>query len=275
MSVLFKEEGHIYESIDGSDKIDWISITSLISLFHEKFDKEGQAIKSSKNKKSKWYGVHPKEIISIWDNESKRAIETGNFYHNQREADTLGLDTLNKNGKDIPIVKTIIKDGVKYAPNQKLVDGVYPEHLVYLKSMGVCGQGDRIEIYDNNIDVIDYKTNKKIEKESWKDWKGDSKRMLYCLKHLDDCNFVHYSLQLSIIAYIIKKHNPLLKVNNLTIQHVIFEKEGEDKYGYPILKREANGDYMIERVDYHKVDYMEREVKAMLNYYNKHLKKKK
>ena len=275
MSVLFKEEGHIYESIEGSEKIDWVSVTSLISLFHDKFDDVKQSLKSSVNKKSKWYGIPPEEIRKAWKDESDRAIEAGNYYHHQREADTLGLETLNKNGNDIPIIKTIIRDGVKYAPNQKLSDGIYPEHLCYLKSVGVCGQADRVEVYDNLLDVVDYKSNKEMVKKSWRDWKGDSKRMLYCLKHLDDCNFIHYSLQLSIIAYIIKKHNPKLKINDLTIQHVIFEKAGENRYGYPILRKDNDGGYIVERIDYHKVDYMEKEVKAMINYYNNHLKKKR
>ena len=39
------------------------------------------------------------------------------------------------------------------------------------------------------------------------------------VNHLDDCNLNHYNLQLSIYAYIIKKHNPKLKdrkTNNST-----------------------------------------------------------
>ena len=63
MAIVFKEEGHIYESND-QDKIDWTSVTSFIGMFKPKFDREGQAKKSSKNKRSKWYNMTEKEILS-------------------------------------------------------------------------------------------------------------------------------------------------------------------------------------------------------------------
>ena len=73
MAIIFKEEGHSYESID-EDAIKWLSVTSFISMFKPKFDAKGQAKKSAKNKRSKWYGMTEKEILTAWDNETKRAI---------------------------------------------------------------------------------------------------------------------------------------------------------------------------------------------------------
>ena len=40
---------------------------------------------------------------------------------------------------------------LKYAPDQKLIPGIYPEHFVYLKSASICGQADYVEIIDNKI----------------------------------------------------------------------------------------------------------------------------
>ena len=142
MAIRFKEEGHVYESID-QDKINWLSVTSFIAKFKPKFDRDGQAVKSSKNKRSKWYGMTPKEIISAWDGETERAIKLGNWYHNQRETDMLDLKTIGRHGVEVPIIKPLVDDdGIKLAPVQKLEEGVYPEHLVYLKSLGLCGQAD-------------------------------------------------------------------------------------------------------------------------------------
>ncbi len=59
MAIIFKEEGHVYESNDNDD-IQWISVTSLVGKFKPKFDRDGQAKKSSKNKRSIWYGMTPK-----------------------------------------------------------------------------------------------------------------------------------------------------------------------------------------------------------------------
>ncbi len=49
MAIIFKEEGHVYESSD-QDKINWTSVTSFIGKFKPKFDAKGQAKKSAKNK---------------------------------------------------------------------------------------------------------------------------------------------------------------------------------------------------------------------------------
>ena len=265
MALQFKEEGHVYESID-QDKIEWKSVTSLISMFKEPFDSKAVAKKSAKNKKSKWYGMTPKEILEAWDNESKRAIKLGNFYHNQREADFLALETIERSGVEVPIIKPIIKeDGVKIAPEQKLFDGVYPEHFVYLKSAALCGQADLVEIVNNEINITDYKTNKEIKEKGFTNWEGITKKLYNPVSHLDDCNLNHYNLQLSIYAYIIKKHNPKLKIGKLQIQHVKFKQIGEDKNGYPINEH-VNGEPVLDEIIMYDLPYLKNEVTSIINW---------
>jgi len=101
MAVIFKEEGHVYESNDEA-KIDWTSVTSFIGKFKPKFDAKGQAKKSAKNKRSKWYGMTEKEILAAWESETQRAIGLGNWYHNQREADMLDFKTIERHGVEVP-----------------------------------------------------------------------------------------------------------------------------------------------------------------------------
>lgn len=265
MALQFIEEGHVYESID-DDKINWTSVTSLIGKFKPKFDAKSQAKKSSKNKKSKWYGMTEKQILDAWEGESQRAINLGNFYHNQREADILELDTMQRYGVEVPIVKPIIKEnGVKVAPQQKLSDGIYPEHFVYLKSSGLCGQADLVEIVNGYININDYKTNKEIKDKGFTNWEGITNKMYNPVSHLDDCNLNHYNLQLSIYAYIIKKHNPKLKIGRLTIQHVKFKQIGEDKNGYPINEH-INGEPVLEEVTMYDLPYLKNEVIAIINW---------
>ena len=263
MAIIFKEEGHVYESNDNDD-IQWVSVTSLVGKFKPKFDRDGQAKKSSKNKRSKWYGMTPKEILEAWDNETKRAIKLGNFYHNQREADMLGLDTIGKYGVEVPIIKPIIDEkGIKIAQNQKLEEGVYPEHLVYLKSAGLCGQADVVEVVNGYININDYKTNKEIKEKGFTNWEGITKKMYKPISHLDDCNLNHYNLQLSIYAYIIKKHNPKLKIGKLTIQHVKFKQVGEDSNGYPINEH-VNGEPVLEEIKIYELPYLKDEVTSLI-----------
>ncbi len=264
MALQFIEEGHVYESTD-EDKINWTSVTSLIGMFKPKFDAKAQAKKSSKNKKSKWYGMTEKEILDAWDGESKRAINLGNFYHNQREADFLELDTIERYGVEVPIIKPIITDGVKIAPEQKLSDGVYPEHFVYLKSSSLCGQADLVEVVNNAINITDYKTNKEIKDKGFTNWEGITNKMYNPVSHLDDCNLNHYNLQLSIYAYIIKKHNPKLKIGKLQIQHVKFKQIGEDKNGYPINEH-VNGEPVLEEIIMYDLPYLKNEVISIINW---------
>ena len=164
MAVIFKEEGHIYESLDENlekDKINWTSVTSFVGKFKPKFNAKAQAKKSSKNKRSKWYGMTEKEILNAWNSETERAIKLGNWYHNQREENICEFNTIERDGVEVPIIRPITDDnGIKIAPNQKIKDGVYPEHFVYLKSLGLCGQADLVTIVNVKINILDFKTNK-------------------------------------------------------------------------------------------------------------------
>lgn len=266
MAVLFKASDHSYKSIDQNENINWMSVTKFVSLFKPKFDAIATSIKVSKNKKSKWYGMDPEVIRDYWEQESKRAVDTGSFYHDQRESDLLSHDTLQREGVQIPIIKPIIEGEYKYAPAQRLTEGIYPEHFVFLKSAGLCGQSDRVEVVKGVIDVIDYKTNKEIKTEGFRNWKNETQKMLGPCSHLDDCNYNHYALQLSTYMYIMLKHNPQYDPGQLMLHHVIFEKEGDDKLGYPILKYDDNNHPIVAEIVPYEVPYLRDEVISMINY---------
>lgn len=266
MSLIFKEIGHVYESIDPNEEIDWTSVTTLVGKLKPKFDAPGQAIKSSKNKKSKWYGMNPSHIQQIWWNENARANKLGNFYHDQRESDLLACETLTKDGVALPIIPPKIQDGIKYAPVQKLISGIYPELFVYLKSAGICGQADYVEIVNGVVNILDYKTNKEIKKKGYTNWEGITNMMDSPIGHIEDCNYMHYILQMSIYMYIILKHNPRLKLGTLTLQHVTFEKVKDDQYGYPVSEYDENGEPIIKEIICYDVPYMKEEVLTMINW---------
>ena len=266
MSLIFNEEDHSYISLDGSE-IKWTSVTSLISKFKKKFDAKKVSIKVSKNKKSKWYNIEPEKIREIWKKESNRATTLGTFYHNQREADLCSLASIEREGVTLPVFPCEpIKDGKKVSSKQKLEPGIYPEHMVYLKSAGICGQADLVEVVNGKVNIIDYKTNKEIKKESYKNWEGLSEKMLAPLQNLDDCNFNHYSLQLSIYMYIILKHNPKLKPGRIFIHHVSFEQDGIDEYGYPISKLDYNGEPIVKNLNIIPVDYLVDEIIMLIHH---------
>ena len=275
--IVFNADDHSYRSIDDSN-IDWISVTTLVSHFKKPFDAKKIAEKVSKKKNSKWYGIEPKLIQQIWNGESERSTTLGTWYHNQREVDLCSFASMEREGVTVPVFRpSEVKEGVKVAPTQKLEPGVYPEHMVYLRSAGICGQSDLVEVVNGKVNIIDYKTNKKIDTESYVDWEGKSEKMTTPLDLLDDCNFNHYALQLSIYMYIILKHNPKLKPGKIFIHHVTFEIEAEDDWGYPITKKDNNGEPILKEVKPILVPYLIDEVIAIFHYLhnNKNKIKKK
>ena len=140
---------------------------------------------------------------------------------------------------------------------------MYIQHFVYLNSAGLCGQADLVSIVNGKINILDYKTNKEIKEKGFTNWEGITSKMYNPVSHLDDCNLNHYNLQLSIYAYIIKKHNPKLKVGKLNIQHVKFKQVGTDKNGYPINEH-VNGEPVLDTVKMYELPYLKDEVRSLI-----------
>ena len=276
MSIVFNAADHSYKSLSSEENISWTSVTSVVSAFKKPFDAKKTAEKVTKSKKSKWFGIDPVLIQQIWTNEADRSTTLGTWYHNQREDDICSLASLEREGVTIPVFKPSGENnGIRVAPNQKLEPGVYPEHMVYLKSAGLCGQSDLVEVVNGKVNITDYKTNKKIDMESYVNWEGMSDKMLPPVDNLDDCHFYHYALQLSIYMYIILKHNPKLKPGRIFIHHIVFEVEAEDNWGYPVTKKDENGDPVVKEVIQIPVPYLVDEVQAIIHYMKDNPIKKK
>ena len=265
MILTFTPQQHKYNSIE-PDGISWLSVTSFISNFKQPFDADTIAEKSSKSKKSKWYGMTPNEIKEAWRSEANRATTLGTWYHNCREKDICEVETMERHGSVIPVFKPIEKEGIKYSPNQKLMNGVYPEHMVYLKSAGLCGQSDLVEVVNGEVHITDYKTNKEIKVEGYTNWEGITQKMMPPVSHLDDCNLNHYALQLSMYMFIILKHNPKLKFGSLTIHHIMFEEVDKDKFGNPITALDTNGDPIVRDIVQYDLPYLKQEVISCLHW---------
>lgn len=266
MIIKFTPQDHKYTSIKPEDERDWVSVTSFIGNFKQPFEADKIAEKSSKNKKSKWYGMTPEAIKDAWKAEANRATTLGTWYHNCRESDICALDTMERHGFTVPVFKPLEIDTVKYSPDQKLKDGIYPEHMVYLKSAGLCGQSDLVEVVDGCVHITDYKTNKEIKAEGFTNWEGITTKMMPPVNHLDDCNLNHYTLQLSLYLYIILKHNPRLKPGTLTIHHILFENVGEDKFGNPITALDSNGDPIVKDIVQYDLPYMKQEIISLMHW---------
>jgi hypothetical protein len=267
MSIIFNAEEHSYKSLNPEENINWVSVTTVVSSLKKPFDAKAVAQLVSKKKNSKWYGIDPIIIQQIWDNEGTRSTTDGTWYHNQREDDLCSFASIEREGVTVPVFKPSGENaGMRTAPSQKLEPGVYPEHMVYLKSAGLCGQSDLVEVVNGKVNIIDYKTNKEIKMKGFTNWEGITEKMLLPVNSLDDCHFNHYALQLSIYMYIILKHNPKLKPGKIFIHHVKFEIEREDNWGYPIGKKDESGNPIVKEVIVIPVPYLVDEVQAVIHY---------
>lgn len=265
--IRFIQDSHQYISVEPSQSVDWIGISHLVHAFTPPFDPVPASIKCSRNPRSKWYGIDPIEIRAAWEGESNRSLIAGTWYHNKEEDRITASPTYKDNGTTLNVSKPVIINGEKHAPVQTLQEGfIYPEHLAYLQSEGICGQTDKVQVTNQRVSIEDYKTYKIVKEEGFRNWEGITQRMLDPISHLDDCNLVHASLQMSLYLYMILKHNPLLKPGTLTLRHIIFEQESQDKYGYPIYKTDDRGDFIIKEIKPYNIPYLKVEVISILSY---------
>lgn len=267
MNIVFTEIDHKYKLLETGDE--YISVTTLVKVFCSVFEKEKRAISSSKNRKSKWYGIEPKEIEKQWDRISEESIKTGKWWHLRMEESVTKFSHIVKDGRELGVFKTDVREGIKYSTNQRLSNNsIYPEHLVYLDSVKLSGQSDVVEVIDNVLYIRDFKTNREIKRVGFTNWEGITKKLLKPLYHLDDCELNLYSLQLSLYAYMILRHNPNLTLGKLTIEHVKFVETGKDEYGYPLLLIE-NNEPVIDTIELVECRYMKSEVQTLIEWLKK------
>lgn len=177
-----------------------------------------------------------------WKKENKKSTDKGTAFHNKMEKDVL------ESGKGV------LDDGVSliyrsYNGNLENTsfgeNGVecIPELRLYNHKYKLAGTTDVPIFYPNKIVRIDdHKTNKKIvTKNKWE-------KMLYPLDKYDNCNYVHYNIQLSLYGWMLEQFG--YKVEELKISHYLFNENNE-----AIAKKE----YIFE--------YLKKDVENLLEHY--------
>jgi ATP-dependent exoDNAse (exonuclease V) beta subunit len=99
---------------------------------------------------------------------------------------------------------------------------VYPEVVIYSTEIAISGMIDLL-VYNPEDDmyaIVDWKSNKKIYKHAF----GGKRGIRGSTADLADCNFIHYSLQLSLYRYLLEEYYGL-NVANTALVHL-----QDDKY---------------------------------------------
>ena len=195
------------------------------------------------------------ELIRLsYDEERERSCFRGTGIHKDMEnlmmsKSKTDMEVLGLGGK--------IPGEFSFGENTKelIVGNIYPEILLYRISddgkLKVAGQVDLLIVdHDGGVYICDYKSNKKIDQKSYFNQKTKkSTKMKYPLNNLDDANFLHYSLQLSLYMWMVLKANPNLFMKGLHIIH--FDHEGNTTQ--------------------YECEYLKNDVERMLAYYKKEL----
>lgn len=177
-----------------------------------------------------------KLVGQIWDIENKKSTDRGTRYHDRKEEESYS------NNKD-SIGNTTALTVKEYTFNLKeLRDGFHAELMLYNHEYEMAGQMDKCIITtdimgDRWVEGDDYKTNKKIDIVN-----PMGKKMLYPLNHLDDCNYIHYCLQLNSYLFMLKCFGFKIKLPSRFTHVLLNDKEeeiGTRIYTIPDLQREV------------------------------------
>lgn len=170
-----------------------------------------------------------------WKDENKKSTDKGTKFHEDIERKRLAQKTKILECGNTVHFRSFNKGLEETSFGSEMVEGI-PELRLYNHKYRIAGTTDDPIFFPNRIvDINDWKTNKAIKFEnSWD-------KMLYPLNHLDDCNFNHYNIQLSLYGWMLEQFG--YKVRNLSITHVLFDENNEAKlwkvYPMKYLKTEV------------------------------------
>lgn len=211
----FIEDGHYYLC---NGKRVGISTTGLISQYEQEFDSDSIS-QMVANKR----GITQQEVLEEWRIENLHSTIKGSMIHEFAqslwERKEYKFDYSNVPPEiDLDRLKSDIKKLTPQAINfyndyKDMYELIGCEIYLGDEDYDECGATDQMMLnkYTGGIAIIDYKTNKKIEYESYK-----HKKMLIPLHKFDDCNYVHYSFQLGDYKLKFEK-NTNLKVDETFI----------------------------------------------------------
>ena len=202
--IFFDEEPHIYY-VDS--KAIGCSVTTLVHRFFPKFEPDTIIHRMMNgrnwNSSNKYYGMTPDEIKQTWENLGKEATTEGTklhksievYYNNMHSNPSFCLPSDDEQSDEYKMFLNFAKEHTHLKPYRT-------EWEVFDETSDIAGSIDMIfENDDGTLSIYDWKRTKEIKLKNPYKSKGFSH-----LQNFDDCNYIHYSLQLNIYKYILEKH---------------------------------------------------------------------
>jgi ATP-dependent exoDNAse (exonuclease V) beta subunit len=235
--VRFDNETHSYFLNDKR----LISVTTLLSNFKNKFDSDFYSKKIALKE-----GKTQDEILLLWKEKAKKSCDIGTAIHKIFEDykynnysilnNQLMFETSEIDVEYLPDYYTKHKVALSFINDffeTKRLIPIESEMIVYNEL--IAGQIDMIcKDVKNNFYILDFKTNSTIDKYSY------NKKMIGFFSELNDSNYYHYCIQLSVYKKLLKEY----KINKIYIIHIL-------ENNYKIIECEdvfekINFNYLIE-----------------------------
>ena len=198
---LFEDE-HKYQ-LRSNPSITFNSVTELISKYFEPFNKDSVASKLI-NTHPKYFGMTKVELIKQWDERR----DQGSKIHKE-------IEDFIKSGKVATEQKSL--DAIDWLERNSLEKELQSEAIIFSKELKIAGSIDVLmhDKKNNSYVILDWKTSKSIPKTSFNGKMG----IHPATRHLMDCKFIHYSMQLSFYRYILEMYYGLL-ISDQLIAHL-------------------------------------------------------
>jgi ATP-dependent exoDNAse (exonuclease V) beta subunit len=201
--IVFDEAPHIYY-IDGECE-GYVSTTTFIHHFFGKFDADVVIANMRRGKKwndkNKYYGMSDDEIKDGWELNKVEACEAGTHLHKCIEL-FYNQEPIENNSIEYEMFKKFEEEHQHLTPYRT-------EWEVFFEEYKLAGSIDMIFKHaDGTYSIYDWKRSKEIKKTNYFN-KG-----LFPLNNLDDCNYIHYTLQLNIYKFILT-HKYGLKIRDM------------------------------------------------------------
>jgi hypothetical protein len=188
--ISLDEASHTYAHASHPG-LKFTSCTQFIGSFFEPFNSQAIAEKLTLTHQ-KYQGQSPQELIEQW----QAVAALGTKVHAE-------IDRYLKE-KTAPS-EEMSRIGVEWVEQKNWSEvELLSEVILYSTELQLAGTIDLIarDKQTGRLTLYDWKTSKQIDKSSF----GDKRGIRGASQNLPDCNYVHYSLQLSLYAYMLEKH---------------------------------------------------------------------
>lgn len=210
--IAFDEPTHTY-TIDGSSRL-WTSATTFIKQFFYPFNAD-RILKNMKTRgtfEKKYGNVSIEHVKTMWSDMGRESAKLGTELHARIE------DYYNKVPFEIPDpISTEWNMFLEFTTTME--EGWVPyraEWRIFDEDYYIAGSMDMI-FTDNKgkFAIYDWKRSKEIQMRNMYGGKAKSP-----IRHMDDCNYIHYSLQLNLYKYILEsKYGMTIDHMALVIMH--------------------------------------------------------